>query len=64
MLMTVVATSWAAAAVSIAAIAGVALVLTVLVWSIFRTGQTAIRSETVGREPVDDRGARARAEAS
>jgi hypothetical protein len=31
-------------------IAAVGLVLSVLIWSIFRTGQTAIRSETRQRE--------------
>ena len=41
--MTVAALSWPAAAVTIAVIWAVAFVLAVVAWSIFRTGQTAIR---------------------
>jgi len=44
--MTIASLSWPAASVYIALIAAVALVVAVLVWSIFRTGQTAIRSES------------------
>ena len=62
--MTVAALAWSEAAVLIAAIAGLALVLSVLVWSIFRTGQTAIRSKGRYRERVDDRPARAQEEPS
>jgi hypothetical protein len=44
--MTVDALSWPQTVVFTAAIAGVSRVLTVLVWSIFRTGQTAIGSQS------------------
>jgi hypothetical protein len=37
--------TWPEASVYIAAIASGGLVVAVLIWSIFRTGQTAIRSE-------------------
>ena len=43
--MTLAALTWPAASVYVALIAGVSLVVAVLIWSIFRTGQTAIRSE-------------------
>jgi hypothetical protein len=42
--MTIAALNWPAAAVYIAVIVTAGLVVAVLVWSIFRTGQTAIRS--------------------
>ncbi len=48
--MTIAALSWPVAVVWVAVIAAVALVVAVLVWSIFRTGQTAIRSD--GRSEV------------
>jgi hypothetical protein len=48
------ALSWPEATVRATLIASVALVLAVLIWSIFRTGQTAIRSESKQREPVDE----------
>jgi hypothetical protein len=44
--MTIATLSWPEASLYIAAIAAAALVLSVLIWSIFRTGQTAIRSES------------------
>jgi hypothetical protein len=44
--MTVAALTWPDALVWSVAIAAVGLVLAVLVWSIFRTGQIAIRSES------------------
>ena len=44
--MTIAAFTWPQAAVYIALIAAVALVVSVLIWSIFRTGQTAIRSDS------------------
>lgn len=47
--------TWPQAVVAVAAIAGTALVLAVLIWSIFRTGETAIRSRTRQRERADDR---------
>ena len=50
--MTVAALSWPAASLYIALIVSVALVVAVLIWSIFRTGQTAITSSRK-REPSD-----------
>jgi divalent metal cation (Fe/Co/Zn/Cd) transporter len=44
--MSIAALNWPAAAVYIAVIVATGLVVTVLVWSIFRTGQTAIRSDS------------------
>ena len=44
--MIVAALTWPDALVWSVAIAAVGLVLAVLVWSIFRTGQIAIRSES------------------
>ena len=52
--MTVAALSWPAAFVCVVVIAAVALVVAVLIWSIFRTGQTAIRSESRQDDRVDD----------
>jgi hypothetical protein len=49
--MMLAALTWPAAAVYVALIAGVALVLAVSSWSIFRTGQTAIEKE--GRRDDD-----------
>jgi hypothetical protein len=43
--MTIAALSWPEASVYIALIVTVGLVVSVLVWSIFRTGQTAIRHQ-------------------
>ena len=43
--MTVAALTWPAAAVYIALIAGVTVVLAISIWSVFRTGQTAIKKE-------------------
>ena len=43
--MTIAAISWPEATVYATAIASVGLIVAVLIWSIFRTGQTAIRSE-------------------
>ena len=43
--MTIAALSWPAASLYIALIVAVALVVAVLLWSIFRTGQTAIHSD-------------------
>jgi hypothetical protein len=48
--MTIAALSWPEAFVYATLIATVGLVLAVLIWSIFRTGQTAIRSEGRQRE--------------
>jgi cytochrome c-type biogenesis protein CcmH/NrfG len=44
-IMTIAALSWPEAAVLVATIIAVGLVLSVAVWQIFRTGQTAIRHE-------------------
>jgi hypothetical protein len=46
--MTFAALTWPEAAVWIAVIAGATSVIVALIWSIFRTGQTAIRSEARG----------------
>ena len=43
--MTIAALSWPEATVYATAIASAGLVVAVLIWSIFRTGQAAIRSE-------------------
>ena len=43
--MTIATLSWPAASIYIALIVGVALVVAVLIHSIFRTGQTAIHSD-------------------
>ena len=52
--MTIAALSWPAAFVCVVVIAAVALVVAVLIWSIFRTGQTAIRSDSRRDDRVDD----------
>jgi hypothetical protein len=44
--MTVASLAWPTAAVYITLIATVGVVASVLVWSIFRTGQTAIQNES------------------
>jgi hypothetical protein len=51
--MTIAALTWPVATVYVALIIGVSLVLSVICWSIFRTGQTAIRSESADREGLD-----------
>ena len=43
--MILMALSWPEASVRMTLIAAVAVVLSVLIWSIFRTGQTAIKKE-------------------
>ena len=43
--MTFAALTWPEASVYIAVVLGASFVVAVLIWSIFRTGQTAIRSE-------------------
>ena len=53
--MTIAALSWPAASLYIALIVAVALVVAVLLWSIFRTGQTAITSDSRKRDPSDKR---------
>ena len=44
--MTFATLSWPEASVYIAAIGAAGVVLAVLIWSMFRTGQIAIRSES------------------
>ena len=44
-MLVAAALTWPEAAVRISLIASVALVLSILIWSIFRTGQTAIKKE-------------------
>jgi hypothetical protein len=51
--MLVAALSWPQAVVYCVVIAAVAVVLSVLIWSIFRTGQAAIRHDRRQREPRD-----------
>jgi hypothetical protein len=52
--MTIAALSWPEASVYIAVIVAAGLVVAVLNWSIFRTGQTAIRSDRRERNRGDD----------
>jgi hypothetical protein len=52
--MTTAALTWPEAVVYIAAIATVGLIITVLIWSIFRTGQTAIRTDSREGESIDN----------
>jgi len=58
--MTIAALSWPAASLYIALIVAVALVVAVLLWSIFRTGLTAITSDSRKRDPSDKRHVSAR----
>jgi hypothetical protein len=44
--MNLAALTWPEAFVYVALIASVGLVLAVLIWSVFRTGQTAIESDS------------------
>jgi hypothetical protein len=53
--MTIAELSWPTASVYIALIVSVGLVLSVLISSIFRTGQTAITSDSRQREARDTR---------
>ena len=57
--MIIAALSWPAASLYIALIVSIALVVAVLIWSIFRTGQTAIRRDSRKRGPSDKRHASA-----
>jgi hypothetical protein len=43
--MVIAALSWPEAVFRVSVVAAVALVVSVLIWSIFQTGRTAIRSE-------------------
>jgi uncharacterized membrane-anchored protein YhcB (DUF1043 family) len=51
--MTIAALAWPDAVVHATWIAAGALVVAVLIWSIFRTGQTSIRGDIRQRELVD-----------
>jgi hypothetical protein len=51
--MTIATLSWPEAVVGATTVAAIALILSVLVWSIFRTGQTAIRQEAGERKLVE-----------
>jgi hypothetical protein len=51
--MTIAAFTWPEAVVGATSIAALALVLSVLTWSIFRTGQTAIRRDGEQRKLVE-----------
>ncbi len=53
--MTIAALSWPAASVYMAVITAVAVVACVLIWSIFRTGQTAIEKDSRKPEASDSR---------
>jgi hypothetical protein len=58
--MTIAALTWPAASIYIAVIVGATVVAAVLIWSIFRTGQTAITNDSRKREPGDNRRTSAR----
>jgi hypothetical protein len=58
--VTIASLSWPEASVYIALILAVGLILAVLIWSIFRTGQSAIRSDSRKREAKDTRQVSAR----
>ena len=51
--MTLATLTWPEASVYVSLIASAGLVVAVLIWSIFRTGQTAIRSDS-RHEPIDN----------
>jgi hypothetical protein len=53
--MSIAALSWPQATVYVALIAAFGLVVSVLIWSIFRTGQTAIRSDSRKRQTGNER---------
>ena len=55
--MTTAALTWPEAVVYVAVITTVGLIITVLIWSIFRTGQTAIRTDSRQEESIDNPGA-------
>ena len=52
--------SWPEASIYVALIVAVAVVISVLIWSIFRTGQTAITSDSHKHEPKSNRHVSAR----
>jgi hypothetical protein len=51
--MLVMAMTWPEASVRMTLIAAVAVVLSVLIWAIFRTGQTAIKKEIRQHEELE-----------
>lgn len=51
--MSVAALTWPVASIYVALIIAAGLVLSVIVWSVFRTGQTAIRSESTHRKELE-----------
>jgi hypothetical protein len=51
--LTTAALTWPEASIYVALIGAVGLVLAVLIWSIFRTGQTAIRNEISQRALIE-----------
>jgi hypothetical protein len=56
--MTLAALNWPDAVVWSVSIAAAGFVLAVLIWSIFRTGQTAIKNDGRQRELIDHLGRR------
>jgi len=51
--MLLMTLTWPEASVRMTLIAAVAVVLSVLIWAIFRTGQTAIKKEIRQHEELD-----------
>jgi hypothetical protein len=51
--MIVATLSWPEAVVQATTVAAIAVVLSILIWSIFRTGQTAIRTDGSERKLID-----------
>ena len=51
--MTLAALTWPDAIVHVTWISALGLVVAVLIWSIFRTGQTAIRRDSGHQELID-----------
>jgi hypothetical protein len=52
--MLIATLTWPEAFVGASAVIALALVLSVLIWSVFRTGQTAIRKDAGHRKLVED----------
>jgi TRAP-type C4-dicarboxylate transport system permease small subunit len=51
--MTVATLTWPQASIYVALIASAGLVVAVLIWSLFRTGQTAIRVDSRQQESLE-----------
>jgi hypothetical protein len=51
--MTIATLTWPAAVVVATSVAAGGLVLAILIWSIFRTGQTAIKEDSGHRKDVE-----------